>query len=580
VGWSVEVVAGAWLDTGDAGPQSNGGIRVDSTRLDADGTGTAWTTLSARSGVKSIGMAEITESGHLIATNGPVFSGGDSKFESKGVSYPVVFASESSFTEGDTELMMLYAGKRKSEFSVGLATSADGITWVSEGQVFKPGGEDWDNVSVIPNSVVPLTTGGWRMWYSGFDGSRWRIGSATSSDGRSWSREEAPRSYQFGLGDPGAWDDSGVKDAWVIQDTTGEHLWYSGFDGTSWRIGYAFRAKNASSFTRPESPITEETRSIISFEDGPFHRSDVTRPVVNSTDNGYSMLYGGWTSGTVRVGQAFCFLPDRANLTPRWPRVGDTLTFQTERGDANARAIPLDGLIEGRETTGIGLTALEVDHERGFLYAASKLYSGLFVIDIRDDTDTSIGFFDKNYLDIEAVLSLNTSSWATGFRQILPVPGSDFLYTLVDSPATIVTIDMSSVIDDEYADYIINPATGFLATPRGLERDEGAKTQSSVGPGQMLLHPDGKRLFVSNFNRNSITTYDLSMGPYGTMLGDTPNVGENPYALALSPDGNTLVFGNYTGEVDGTVAHSNIGLLDVNEESPSYLEVLTWIVNR
>ncbi len=292
------------------------------------------------------------------------------------------------------------------------------------------------------------------------------------------------------------------------------------------------------------------------------------------------MFFGGWLGDTVRAGRAFAFLPDRINLTPNFPRIGDTLTFNTERGDENTEAIPLDGFTEGRETTGIGLTTLEVDHERGFLYAASKLYSGLFVIDIRDDTDVLNGFFDKNYLDIEAVISLNTSSWATGFRQIMAVPGSDFLYTLVDSPATIVTIDMTNVIDDEYADYITNPATGFLATPRGAERDQGAYTQSSVGPGQMLLHPDGKRMFVSNFNRNSITTFDLTMGPYGTVLNDTPNVGENPYSLALSPDGNTLVFGNYTGVVEDNVTHSSIGLLDVKEESPSYLEVLTWIVNR
>jgi hypothetical protein len=69
------------------------------------------------------------------------------------------------------------------------------------------------------------------------------------------------------------------------------------------------------------------------------------------------------------------------------------------------------------------------------------------------------------------------------------------------------------------------------------------------------------------------------MGPYGMPIFDTPNVGENPYAMTLSPDGNTLVFGNYTGVLDDNLSHSSLGLIDVNEESNNYLEVMTWIVN-
>ncbi len=69
------------------------------------------------------------------------------------------------------------------------------------------------------------------------------------------------------------------------------------------------------------------------------------------------------------------------------------------------------------------------------------------------------------------------------------------------------------------------------------------------------------------------------MGPYGMIVGETPNVGENPYSMVLSPDGQTLVFGNYTGEVVDNVTHASIGLLDVNEASPTYLEVLTWLAN-
>jgi len=571
-GWAVEVIAGTWMDLGDAGSASGGGIRVDSLLSEEDGTSTAWTTLTSRSGQQVIGIATADADGQLTAADGAVFSGGDGNFERSGVSHPVVFADADSYK-------MVYAGKRNARYTVGLATSDDGVSWTAQGQVFSGGGADWERISVVPNSIVALDDGGWRLWYSGYDGSRWRIGSATSSDGETWTRDGAPRGYQFGLGEPGAWDDSGVKDAWVIADESGEHIWYSGFDGDAWRIGYAFRANGEQAFTRPVLAGTDDPRFLIDYSGSPFHRSDVTRPVVHVSDQGFEMLYGGWIQDTVRVGRAFGFQPDRFNTTPNNPRVGDTLTFSTELGDEDGDAIPLDGYTDGSQTTGIGLTSLHLDEERGFLYASSKLYPGLFVIDVRDDTDPLNGFFDKNYLGVEAVLLLNTTSWATGFRQVISVPGKDFIYGLVDSPASVVTIDMRDVIDDEYGDYIRDPATGFLAAPRGAERDQGAVSMSSVGPGQMLLHPDGRRLFVSNFNRNSITIYDLSMGPYGMMTSDTPNVGENPYSMVFSPDGNTLVFGNYTGEIDDNLTHSSIGLLDINEDSSSYTEVLTWLVN-
>ena len=136
------------------------------------------------------------------------------------------------------------------------------------------------------------------------------------------------------------------------------------------------------------------------------------------------------------------------------------------------------------------------------------------------------------------------------------------------------------LVDDEYADALYDVATGFLPTARGDERDKGHKTMSSVGPGQMLLHPDGRRMFVSNFNRNSITTYDLGLGHYGLPVRETTNVGENPYALSLVPNQDLLVFGNYVGEVEDDVAHSSLGVIDINETSPTYLEVLSWVVNR
>ena len=153
-------------------------------------------------------------------------------------------------------------------------------------------------------------------------------------------------------------------------------------------------------------------------------------------------------------------------------------------------------------------------------------------------------------------------------------------HALVDAPESIVKIDIGFLEDREFGDAHYNIATGFIAAPRGNERDEGSNTMNSVGPGQMVMHPDGQRLFVSNFNRNSVTVYDLRIGPYGSAIREIRNVGENPYGLAISPDGHHLVVSNYIGEVEDRVAHATLGIIDINPDSSTYLEAVSWIVNR
>jgi len=564
-GWTAEVLAGAWADLGDLGPESNGGIRLEATVEADDGsTHTHWT-VTNRAGRERIAHTSSTSNEILV------FEGSGTGFDSAGVSHPVPFSN------GDTEFM-LYAGTQNGRQSIGLASLADGA-WTSEGRVFSPSRDAWDGVSIVPNSVVE-TESGLRLWYSGFDGARWRVGSATSSDGQTWTRDDAPRGYQFGLGEPGDWDDSGVRDAWALTDESGTHLWYAGFDGDTWRIGYAHREPGASSFERAINPFTEEGRAVVEPDGGFFHRTHVTRPVVAASEDGFHMHYAGESGTQTRVGTAFGLTPERFSRTPRLPRTGDALSFVTERGDEDAMAIPLDGTVDGHTTDGTGLYALHLDSERGLLFAVSESHATIFAIDVRDDTDLTAGFIDRNYLDIEAILLLNTSVYATGFRQLLSVPGSDTLLALVDAPESVVSIDLSEVVDDEYGNALYDIATGYIAAPRGGERDEGFDTMNSIGPGRMLMHPDGRRLFVSNFNRNSVTAYDLSMGPYGMPIREVRNVGENPYAMALSPDNTKLAVANYVGDVESKVSHSSVGIIDVDPESSTHLEVLSWIVNR
>lgn len=78
----------------------------------------------------------------------------------------------------------------------------------------------------------------YKMWYAGFNGSRWSIGYAMSSNGISWSKH----AYNPVLcaGSPSGWDECDVRNPWVVGDDSGYKMWYVGRDrnGRS-RVGLA-----------------------------------------------------------------------------------------------------------------------------------------------------------------------------------------------------------------------------------------------------------------------------------------------------------------------------------------------------
>jgi hypothetical protein len=468
---------------------------------------------------------------------------------------------------------------------VGLLTSPDGETWTAQGQVLGLG-QGFDLGGVVPGSVEPLDNGDLRLWYSGYDGEVWRIGSAVSSDGgQSFTREPSEtRDYQFGAGSPGQWHDSGTRHPWVLrgEDADGNpglHMWFAGFDGDIWRAGYAFRADGAPRFEPSLDESTLEPRPIVDAATGLFHPDGVLRPVVVQQGDAWTGYYGGLSLDQTRVGAVSGLEPDRLATTPLRPTVGDTLAFSTERGDPSAEAIPLDATLSEGSVNGIGLISLTLDEERGFLYALSKLLGYFIVIDVRDDSGPA--FLDLNYLDIEAVVPFNNSAGAQGFRQLVTVPGTDMAYAVNDQPEGIWTVDLSGLEDEAFGHLVVDTSVGWLPAPRGIERDQGPDSQTSIGPAQMVVHPDGRRLMLTNFNANSLTVYDLELGPHGQLVAEVPLLGESPYGLALTPDARHAVVANFAGEVSDTnLAESTLAIIDVDESSPTYLEVLTWVVNQ
>jgi predicted GH43/DUF377 family glycosyl hydrolase len=96
----------------------------------------------------------------------------------------------------------------------------------------------WDAAGVaFPSVLYDRRLLKFRMWYSGFDSSRWRIGYAVSNDGVTWFRHPEP---VLPLGDSGAWDSESVLAPCVVADGDTLRMWYTGEAAGSRQIGYAY----------------------------------------------------------------------------------------------------------------------------------------------------------------------------------------------------------------------------------------------------------------------------------------------------------------------------------------------------
>jgi DNA-binding beta-propeller fold protein YncE len=259
----------------------------------------------------------------------------------------------------------------------------------------------------------------------------------------------------------------------------------------------------------------------------------------------------------------------------RLPTLADSWSF-TWVPERDEDSITLDGVIDGTNVNSYGCSAITEDADRGFLYVGCKLVPYVYVIDIRDDSTDD--FDDLNYLDVEsAILVESSTNSQSGMRSMVIDRDRGWLWGVADTPEAIYAIDLGNVVDDADAEFTREQVLAMLPLPR---KDAGVVTESPVGPADLAMHPDGHHMFVSNFNDNSVSVYDLSIGPIATLVGEVGAIGENPYAIVLSADGTFGAVGNFAGEVTDASTHSTIALFDADPESPTFLQVKTWLVNK
>ncbi|MBC8232168.1 T9SS type A sorting domain-containing protein [bacterium] len=189
---------------------------------------------------------------------------------------------------------MWYSGYNGSNRRIGYATSPDGITWTryADNPVLDLGAPgEWDAYNVSIPSVL-YEDGIYKMWYSGYDGSNWHIGYATSPDGITWTKHED--NPVLDLGEPGEWDDNNVCCPSVLYEDGTYKMWYSGYDGSKERIGYAVSPDGITWTKYTDNPVLDLG------EPGEWDDDRVVTPSVLYEDGTYKM----WYAGNSRTGYA------------------------------------------------------------------------------------------------------------------------------------------------------------------------------------------------------------------------------------------------------------------------------------
>lgn len=177
---------------------------------------------------------------------------------------------------------MWYTGQRKGVWGwrIFYATSNDGLSWQKHGVVFSK-----QNLAVAHPNVILDPSGTYRLWFSEYDKTNWRIRYATSPDGQAWTDQ----GLVIDVGPAGGPDWLYVYMPSVIIEPGGTHvMFYSDSDGNQYNfvdISYA---------SSPDGLSGTWTKHGVTLERGQQGDPDdvqAIRPAVMKGPDGLHRLY-------------------------------------------------------------------------------------------------------------------------------------------------------------------------------------------------------------------------------------------------------------------------------------------------
>jgi PKD repeat protein/predicted GH43/DUF377 family glycosyl hydrolase len=170
---------------------------------------------------------------------------------------------------------------------IGYATSLDGIIWnkyASNPVVTLGPPGSWDSIYAYCPTVI-FNGATYQMWFGGYDGTNYRIGYATSPDGVIWNKYAGNPVLDHDV--LGSWDDTHVTFPFVLYKDSMYHMWFTGSDGVINQIGYATSSDGISWTRNMFNPVLEIGPSSS------WEERSVGDPAIVIENSGYLMWYTG-----------------------------------------------------------------------------------------------------------------------------------------------------------------------------------------------------------------------------------------------------------------------------------------------
>src|SRR5437867_4639148 len=290
---------------------------------------------------------------------------------------------------------MWYFGSPGGTWSVGYADSPDGRVWTKRGVVVSPS-LPTDAASVAYSEVVKVGSQ-YRMYYSGSDGSTYRIHLATSTDGLVWAKQ----GVVLDVGPPGSGEDRNVYKPSVVVRSGLHSMWYGGQPSSGGTV---------STFLATSSDGVSWTRRGMVLPHGlpgSFDEIAAYYPSVRIISSTYEMVYSAASPGQERLG-----LAESADGIS-WQKKGSVLDL-----------LPPD------ESPSLGTPFLHVESNGTWsVYYGARGASGQIFLAVRPAAPTT-GWLRSQEVTIPAGLD-----WAW-FNQSASVPSNTWLNVSVRDAAT------------------------------------------------------------------------------------------------------------------------------------------------
>lgn len=363
----------------------------------------------------------------------------------------------SIWKEGSTYYAYYSGSKNDSIFAIGLATSTDGITWTkdagADGKIFSPGAAGkWDDYAVS-SPLVWKEGATWYMLYGGegATGGAYSIGLATSSDGISWTRYDVDNPVMTVTG--AAWDSFFVLPGTNIlkEGSTYYFYYWGGTSATSngnWQIGLATSTDLHTWTKSGNNPV------VVKGAAGDYDQ-DALEPCVTKIGSTYYMWYQGNAGTGTR--SRIC-LASSATKDADWVKssLNPVLNNEADAATAGTAGVWDDAWVESPVIVDFGTHwRLYYSGSQGGA-AAPRMQTGYTIYTVvGDGPNTFLLFDDFHGLSVNAGLWTNTGTFTQdkdALAKYAANTNTTYIFKSVATFDSAVAIEAKAKVGSDWAD--------------------------------------------------------------------------------------------------------------------------------